>query len=232
VANNSAQKPPDIYSLIAASDAVLLTSLQEGFGLTYLEAALMKVPLIARMLTNLEDDFKHFGLKFLYKYKDIIIHPDLFSWEDELERQRRIYDSWMEKLPLRFREWVKLPEIITNSNSRSPIPFSKLTLQGQLEVLSHKPSFSLEKCAELNPFIIKLKNKAQSGNLKPIELSQSTLEVLSLENYAENFVRVLINGSNLLLDKSISIRIQNEFIRKKLAPEFIYPQLIEQPGEL
>lgn len=231
IITNNHHNAPDVYSIIAASEVVLLTSLQEGFGLTYIEAAIMKVPLIARMLPNLEGDFEKFGLRFPYKYRDILIHPDLFSWKDEAERQRKIFESWLEKLPCQFREWVKLPEIARDSGPPSPTPFSKLTLQGQLEVLAHEPSYSFEKCVALNPFIAKLKKKLHTGRLKAVELSQSTLELLSLENYAENFIRLLKTVHQPLTDESISVQIQNEFIRKKLASEFIYPQLIEQPVE-
>ncbi|MCX7871919.1 MAG: glycosyltransferase [Verrucomicrobiae bacterium] len=228
VANDLNKNPPDVYSLIAASDVVLLTSLQEGFGLSYIEAGLMKTPLIARMLVNLEEDFQKFGLKFPHKYKDILIHPDLFSWREESQRQRQIYESWVARLPLEFQRRAKLPEIVKAPYSPEPIPFSKLTLQAQLEVLSHPAPYSFEKCAGLNPSIGKMKKRTETGRLKPVEFLSFTVEALSLGKYSENFLKITNAKPKHVLDKQILMRVQNEFIRKKLSSEFIYPLLIEK----
>lgn len=231
LANHFYKKQPDVYSLIAASNGVFLTSLQEGFGLPYIEAGLIRVPLIARMLPSLKDDFEQLGLRFPYAYSDILIHPELFSWQEESHRQRQIYHSWLEKLPQEIREWVKLPEIAKNPLNPEPMPFSRLTLQAQFEVLSHPTHYSFEKCASLNPFISKLKNLADNDAFKPMELSPQTFEMLSVKKYAENFSSIINIKNHNVVDEQTPIRAQNEFIKKKLSSEFIYPLLIEKPGE-
>jgi glycosyltransferase involved in cell wall biosynthesis len=46
------------------SEAVLLTSIQEGFGLPYLEAAAARRPLVARALPNIAPDCASSGFAF------------------------------------------------------------------------------------------------------------------------------------------------------------------------
>lgn len=48
----------------AAADAILTTSVAEGFGMVYLEAALAGRPLIGRQLPSVCDDFLHVGMQF------------------------------------------------------------------------------------------------------------------------------------------------------------------------
>ncbi|MBI4324159.1 MAG: glycosyltransferase, partial [Chloroflexi bacterium] len=63
---------PTVAELLAASEAVLLTSLQEGFGLPYLEAAAARRPLIARLLANVAPDLAQFGFRFPQSYQEIL----------------------------------------------------------------------------------------------------------------------------------------------------------------
>jgi len=51
---------PSVAELLAVSEVVLLTSIQEGFGLPYLEAAVARRPLIARALPNIAPDLARF----------------------------------------------------------------------------------------------------------------------------------------------------------------------------
>lgn len=48
----------------AAADAIITTSIAEGFGLVYLEAALMNRPLLGRDLTAITEDFRIDGMRF------------------------------------------------------------------------------------------------------------------------------------------------------------------------
>src|SRR5204863_5382483 len=85
---------PSVAELLGASEAVLLTSIQEGFGLPYLEAAAAERPLIARMIPNIAPDLEEFGFKFPQYYEEVMIDPGLFDWDSEKKRQARLFRDW------------------------------------------------------------------------------------------------------------------------------------------
>jgi hypothetical protein len=62
-----------VPELLAASEAVLLTSIQEGFGLPYVEAAAAGRPLIARHLPNIAPDLHKFGFRLPQAYDEILV---------------------------------------------------------------------------------------------------------------------------------------------------------------
>ena len=69
LAGDEARKP-SVPELLAASEAVILTSIQEGFGLPYLEAAASRRPLIARAIPNIAPDLEQFGFRFPQYYEE------------------------------------------------------------------------------------------------------------------------------------------------------------------
>src|SRR5262249_44717796 len=143
---------PSVGDVMAASEAVLLTSIQEGFGLPSLEAAAAGRPVIARRLPNVAPDFAALGFRFAQSYDELLIHPDLFDWENERQRQQRAFARWAARLPAGWRQWAG-PADLLDRGGRSPVPLSRLTLAGQLEVLAHPAPHSWRLCAPLNPFL-------------------------------------------------------------------------------
>ncbi|MFY8216758.1 MAG: glycosyltransferase, partial [Chthoniobacterales bacterium] len=129
---------PSIDSLIAACDGVIVTSIQEGFGLPYLEAAVAGKPLIARRLANVFRDLKHLGHTISNGYREVWVHPGLIDMRREIERQEVDWKRWLSGMPRAARQltgtrWIK------TWTSGAPVAFSRLTLAGQLEVLSNDP---------------------------------------------------------------------------------------------
>jgi glycosyltransferase involved in cell wall biosynthesis len=70
---------PGMAECSAASEVVLLTSIQEGFGLPYLEAAAAGRPLIARRLPNIAPDLRLFGFRFPQSYDEVRVSTDCFD---------------------------------------------------------------------------------------------------------------------------------------------------------
>ncbi len=122
------QKKPGVSDLLAVSEAVLLTSIQEGFGLPYLEAATAQRPLIARAIPNISLDLNEFGFRFPQYYEEILIHPGLFNWQAEVKRQRKLFRHWLAQLPLKCQSWVERPTLLLQNHPPGPAPFSRLTL--------------------------------------------------------------------------------------------------------
>jgi len=104
---------PGVAELLSASEVVMLTSVQEGFGLPYLEAVAAERPLIARRIPNISPDLDEFGFRFPYAYTDILIDPSLFNWATEHERQMNLFLGWKSQLPRPCRVRAGKPPLLT-----------------------------------------------------------------------------------------------------------------------
>ena len=183
LAGDEARKP-SVAELLAVSEAVMLTSIQEGFGLPYLEAAASRRPLIARAIPNIAPDLDRFGFRFPQCYEEILIAPELFDWKKEFQRQTKLFETWREQLPRVCRRLTGEPVLLAADENPQPVPFSRLTLSAQIEVLSKPARESWEKCAPFNPFLVEWKRRATSGKLKITPWPRSADAWLSGAAYA------------------------------------------------
>lgn len=126
---------PPVSALIAGAGAVVLASLQEGFGLPALEAAAAARPLVARAWPNVWPDLLGLGLEVPTVYREIMVPRDLFDGERERRRQRRLWLRWRDGLPAEVRPMAGEPTVLTSGGDAAP--FSRLTLTAQEEVLAH-----------------------------------------------------------------------------------------------
>jgi glycosyltransferase involved in cell wall biosynthesis len=218
-------KTPSVAELLAVSEAVLLTSIQEGFGLPYLEAAAAGRPLIARTLPNVAPDLDAFGFKFPQAYEDVLIDPALFDWQAESDRQKKLFAQWREQLPRICRSWIALPALVDEEKSPHPIPFSRLTLTAQLEVLSAPLEFSWTRCAPLNPFLESWKKRARNEKLQVTPWPEQAAEWLSGPAYARRFHQIATRAAAPVSDPACGIATQEQFIREKLGGNHLFPLL-------
>ncbi|MEX1045241.1 MAG: glycosyltransferase [Chthoniobacterales bacterium] len=126
---------PPVSALIAGAEAVVLTSLQEGFGLPYLEAAAAARPLIARALPNVLPDLVGLGLRAPTVYREVLVPCELFDSPRERARQRELWLRWRHALPAEVQSMAGEPPILVSREAI--VPFSRLTLTAQEEVLAH-----------------------------------------------------------------------------------------------
>jgi glycosyltransferase involved in cell wall biosynthesis len=224
LAGDEARKP-SVADLLAASEAVLLTSIQEGFGLPYLEAAVAGRPLIARALPNISPDLSRFGFTFPQLYREVWVDPQLFDWRAELKRQRELFQAWRRHLPRRCRAWVGTPVLREDKATRRSVPFSRLTLTAQLEVLAHPARDSWELCAPLNPLLDDWRRRASRGRLRATVWPRSAGGWLSGQAYAARLRQAVRTRAVPHLPSSASAAAQRGFIRAKLEARYLYPLL-------
>ena len=143
-------RAPGIDAIMAAADVLVMTSIQEGFGLPYIEAARAERPLVCRLLPHVTDDLARLGLRFPAGYSDIVISTDLFDADAEQRRQARRFAAWRSSLPRALRHRVRGPDFAA---SRAEAVFSRLTLAAQLEVLAHPPEITRTASLPLNPWL-------------------------------------------------------------------------------
>lgn len=216
---------PTVEALIAASEAVLLTSVQEGFGLAYVEAAAARRPLIARRLPNIAPDLATFGFRFPHYYQEILIAPSLFDWRGEYDRQQRLFSIWKNQMPRTVAGLVEKPALLASGGNECPVPFSRLTLTAQMEVLAWPSKHSWDKCAPLNPFLASWQRMASTGRLKLSPWPAAAESWLGARAYAEEFFGLLQARSIKRKSPAASVAAQRQFLRTRLRSESLYPLL-------
>jgi hypothetical protein len=216
---------PSVPELVAASEAILLTSLQEGFGFPYIEAAAARRPLLARSIPGMAPDLGKFGFRFPQMYREVLVCPELFNWARERERQRTLFRRWSEQLPPACRSLASLPAMLTSPEPPRAIAFSRLTLTAQLEVLAEPASESFELCARLNPSLRRWRTRAAEGRLGISAWPPSASKWLSCPAYARRFSRLLKPVSATGRDPGAPLRAQEDFMRARLDPANLYPLL-------
>jgi glycosyltransferase involved in cell wall biosynthesis len=215
---------PSMAELLAACDVVLLTSIQEGFGLPFLEAAAAARPLIARRLPNIAPDLRAFGFRFPYAYDDVLVAPELFDWRAERARQERAFRAWRKTLPAFAVKLLREPPLAADARPR-PVPFSQLTLEAQLEVLAVPAAESWTACAPWNPFLKPWRGLAASGALRPTRWPPAANRWLSGRAYARGWFTALQRANARAPAAFSPTRLQEEFLRAKLAAAHLHPLL-------
>ena len=216
---------PSVPELQAASEVVLLTSLQEGFGLPYLEAAAARRPLVARRLPNIAPDLAKFGFRFPQCYREVWVGPSLFDWHGERERQRHLFAQWKTLMPRAAHRFVGKPAMLAGGPEPRPMPFSRLTLTAQLEVLARPVEESWERCAALSPYLKRWREQAITGRLETSPWPRSAARWLGGRAYARRFLELVPSGWSQAPRAGASQAAQAEFLRKKLRAENLYPLL-------
>jgi glycosyltransferase involved in cell wall biosynthesis len=215
-----------IEETIAASEALLLTSVQEGFGLPYLEAAATGKPLLARALPNVSPDLKALGFQFPHLYQDVFVHPKLINWRAEQKRQRILWRAWKTTVPTACRHFVAPLPLFALAKD-TPIPFSRLTLSAQLEVLAIPPEESWAASESFNSLLRKWRPLAASGSLIKTSWPAKADSRIGGSTYAERFFQATDLISLRPATAKAADRVQRDFIAQRLASDFLYPVLLE-----
>ncbi len=218
---------PPIPDLLAACEAAVFTSVHEGFGLPYLEAAAAGRPLVARRLPLIMPDLARFGLRFPHSYDEVFIDPRLFDWPAERGRQAAGFRRWRNGLPRAVRGLAAPPALLAHPRP-APVAFSRLTLAAQLEVLAHPASDSWAACLPWNPQLARWRRLAAAGALRPTRWPRRAQQVLGGDAYARR-LRAALAAAALPPDPGAvpvpSAAVQADFIRRRLAPEHLHPLL-------
>jgi glycosyltransferase involved in cell wall biosynthesis len=180
---------PAVPELIAACEAVVVTSVHEGFGLPALEAAAAGRPSLLRILPGVTSDLESLGFAFPHAYGEIAVPPDLFDWNAEAQRQHQRFGAWRLRLPRALRAAAEPPALL-GLGEPSPVPFSRLTPEAQREVLRHPAPTSWVASAPLNPLLADWRIRAAEQALEPAPWPERA-ESLAPSAYADRFASAL-----------------------------------------
>jgi hypothetical protein len=223
VLRNNRPSDPTVNELLAASEAVLLTSIVEGFGLPYLEAVAARRPLIARSLPNIAPDLERFGFRCPQPYDELLVDPSLFDWPAEVDRQKTLFHAWRRDLPRACRRMAGEPVLLATGANHCPVPFSRLTLSAQLEVLAQPIELSWSLCAPLNPWLEIWRRRAVSGKLLAAPWPRSAAQWLSGPAYARRFAESV--AAKMPQNPRTNLAAQQAFIRSRLDTAHLFPLL-------
>jgi glycosyltransferase involved in cell wall biosynthesis len=224
---DAGQDAPRVEELKAASEVVLLTSIQEGFGLPYVEAVAAGRPLLARRLPNVMPDLRRWGFQLPHTYAEVWIDPRCLDLSRERERQIALWRRWKSALPSSCRGLVELPPLVAQHAETGPVAFSHLTLAAQIEVLSRPAEETWNLCRRWNPLLRKWKPQAGSASLDVAAWPAAADTDLGVEAAAERFLHALGHTSGRTPPLTASGLTQRAFIEQRLGREFLFPLLMD-----
>jgi len=206
-----------VCARMASAECVLMTSLQEGFGLPYVEAALAQRPLLGRRLSNVVPDLLSLGLDSPNLYDDVIVPPDLFRGDLEALRQLSRWSQWRSRLPRELHSLCGEPMFC--SNPGVPAAFSRLSFDAQEEILAHSSDDLRSALTPLNP-------DPASMELQPACLDEMARDAFSAERFASRFHQAvaLADSAPPPFDDAPR-RALDFFLRERLASRNQYPLL-------
>lgn len=214
----SPMPPPGIEALMAAASGVLVSSIQEGFGLPYLEAATARRPLVARELPMVFPDLQDLGLSLQHTYPEVWIDPDLIDSDGESHRLNARWQTMREKLPAFARKLLADHPPIGPKESEPGWAFARLTLESRLALLELPPARVASACLPLNPALQRI-----APQPTPDPLSPEIGERLSIRRYAEDLVDSLDRCAPMTADAAR--RAQSHMLESRLAGSLAFPAL-------
>jgi hypothetical protein len=208
-------RSPSVPELLCAAESIVMTSVQEGFGFPYLEGAGLGCRLVARKLPAIQPDLETFGIRLPGLYDEILIPSGLFDAKAEFRRQEFLFRQWKKRLPASCRALAGTPWFL--SHPERPVPFSRLTLDAQLEVLAVPPHESWKACA--GPVLEQLSKGSRVEWEAPSFLSPGSCAERFLENTAV-FPKTRVSPAQ-------AEKTQQLIIAERLGPPFLYPLLMQ-----
>lgn len=136
-----------------------------------------------------------------------------------------MFRAWRRHLPRACRACSATPILLAAAAAPRPVPFSRLTLTAQLEVLEHPARESWNLCAPLNPFLTVWKQRAIQGRLRVTPWPRGAARWLSGRAYAARFLRALGGRARVAPQPGAGVAAQRDFIRAKLEARYLYPLL-------
>lgn len=215
---------PSIPALMAAAEVVVLTSAQEGFGLPYVEAVAAGRPLLARRLPNVVPDLETFGFRLPWLYDEVWIDPALLDLGAERRRQSAAWREWKAEIPSALRALVGRPAVLEVA-ADGPLPFSRLTLAGQLEVLAQPAAEAWERCARWNPGLVRWQKQIAAGRFPVPRWPRQADGMIGGPAYARRFWQAVGQLAPGEVPAAECQATQRDFIRERLGTGTLYPIL-------
>ena len=140
---------------LAAADALITTSVAEGFGMVFLETQLVRRPLLGRKLPEITSDFENNGVDLSLLYQALHI-PIAFLGKDRIYKNIfAAYCKAIENFESSEQQKMKAHNALNHVLSSGIIDFSMLTPLLQKEIISDvvKNKEKAKNIRQLNPLL-------------------------------------------------------------------------------
>jgi hypothetical protein len=209
-------EPPSVPALMAAAEAVVTTSLHEGFGLAAYEASALGRPIIARQTAEIEVA----RLEGATIYRDVQIPCDLFDQVAERRRQASQWDAWRSALPAEAAAHAVPPLFV--EGSQEVVAFSRLTLVAQVEVIDRGSAVLADTLDFLNPQLAALRGRDLFPSKMPVEVSRH----FTAESFAARICSAIDRSMERdPIDAHAAQRVLEGFLEERLTAANFYPLL-------
>lgn len=203
--------------LLRSASCVVVTSLAEGFGMSFLEPWLMGTPVCGRDLPEITDSFRQDGLKLPYVYERLEVPVDWLGLDtirkaamDGLRRNMAAYD----REPMAGSEERLMAAWIKDGK----VDFGRLNEEMQESVL-HDLASAPWKAAELQPAMLPLPDDPRTLASVTENNRQIIRSFYNLEQYGENLVRIYKQMLQCQVDSHIGALNGQALLDHFLAPE-------------
>lgn len=218
-------RKPGVSELLAASECVMLTSAQEGFGLPYLEAAAGRPAAHYAFPAEQRARFAHLWPALSSQHRKVLVATSSFDWPRERSRQLAHFRPRQRLLPVGLRQQAKRPDWLVTHRQPHAVPLSRLTGTAQPGVLTVPVEQSWSACLPLNPFLATWVQRGPRGRLQVTRWPQFADQWLSGPAYATRFAKLLRTQPSSGRSKPGAEDLPEEFLARTLATANQYPLL-------
>lgn len=217
----------DFLELIAASDAILTTSVAEGFGMVFLEAWLAKKPLVGRDLVDITDDFRQSGVTFEDLYPQLKVPVDLVNKRIVLEKLKKNYRDICHEYQVVMLEDALLEDELNHLFDENQIDFGRLPVTEQASLISQTATDDKVRQAihNANPNLLDSLSVKTEDRLSQIDSNAAVVQsVYSEENLGKRLAEVYEAVWNSNSDSTItSLKEGDTILNHFVTPQTILP---------
>ena len=206
----------------AAADAIISTSVAEGFGLVFLEAALRDRPLFGRNLPGVTADFIRDGMRFPGLADELLVPCDSL----DMELLRSAYDSFSKGLQADYGCSIDESGAFDELLQGEHFDFGRLDTKQQQTVISkaHADPDLVQRIAEKNPVVALARRALLSDDRTSIDAS-GTNRVAIEQHYSLGAIGgKLASIYEALLKCDLDSIESNPHIGRNLLRHFVRPE--------
>ena len=203
--------------LLLASDAVVTTSLWEGFGFTFLEGANRGIPLVGRNLNELTSDFAEAGFPGDSLYEQFLVPIDRETRAEMITKGRQFAQQQGQLLGLTNSTIDRFADEVRTIFSDDAVDFGFLELKQQLGLIDYlREKAFLEELQSINP-------TAATPAIFPHDFTERVEEQFGLQAQATKFAAAVEGLFSQTFQKASTEKISNRLLDLYFLPRFHRP---------
>ena len=203
--------------LLLASDAVVTTSLLEGFGFTFLEGANRGIPLVGRNLNELTSDFAEAGFPGDSLYEQFLVPIDRETRAEMITKGRQFAQQQGQLLGLTNSTIDRFADEVRTIFSDDAVDFGFLELKQQLGLIDYlREKAFLEELQSINP-------TAATPAIFPHDFTERVEEQFGLQAQATKFAAAVEGLFSQTFQKASTEKISNRLLDLYFLPRFHRP---------